>query len=462
MALKFENYICTLKNKKIAVLGMGISNQPLTDYLFKKGIYPDLFDKNKNLELSYKYSIPGCNRIYFGSDYLSNLKGYDIIFKTPSMRPDLPELIEENERGAIITSEMNEFIKYCPCKIFGITGSDGKSTTTTIIGKMLERENYKVWLGGNLGTPLFNCLDKIKEDHMAVLELSSFQLMTIEKSPDVSVITNITPNHLDIHKDMNEYVEAKKNIIRFQSVNGRGIFNLDNKITASFYEEYDKSSLGFCKYRLCEGCICYLDNKIYKVDKAGGKIELLDATKIRLPGVHNIENYMAACGAVIDDVCILSMQQVAYEFKGVEHRREEVRRVNGRTFYNDSIASSPTRTKATLSSFEKKVVLIAGGKDKNNDYSILAPEICNKVKILILVGHTSQTIYDSVLRYSNENNVMCPIIYRLDDFNDAVRFSYKISEPGDEILLSPASTSFDLFKNFEERGQRYKEIVAEL
>lgn len=462
MTKRFENYILSLRNKKIAILGMGISNRPLVDYLFENEIYPDLFDKNNDNELVLKYYLPGKNNVFFGQDYMSHVKGYDVIFKTPSMRPDLPELLAEKERGATITSEMNEFLKYCPCKTFGITGSDGKSTTTTIIAKMLEAEGHKVWLGGNLGTPLFNCLDKIKEDDMAVLELSSFQLMTIEVGPDVAVITNITPNHLDIHKDLVEYIEAKKNILRFQRINGKAVLNMDNEETSKFYDEYDKEAIGFCKDRCCVSCICYVDGVICKIDKMNNQMVLLEADKIRLPGIHNIENYMAACGAVMDDVCIPAMQTVAYQFKGVEHRREEVGTINQRTFYNDSIASSPTRTKATLSSFKQKVVLIAGGKDKKNDYSILAGDLCEKVKILILVGQTSQAIEDAVKKFASENNLEGPIIYRFDDFTQAVLYSYQISQPGDAILLSPASTSFDLFKNFEERGNRFKEIVSNI
>ncbi len=459
MTKRFNQYINSLKDKKIAVLGMGISNRPLVDFFMEKEIYPDLFDKNINDELTSQYYFPGKNILHFGEDYMSYVKGYDVIFKTPSMRPDLPELLDEQERGAIITSEMNEFLRFCPCKTFGITGSDGKSTTTTIIAKMLEAEGYKVWLGGNLGTPLFNCLPKIKEDHMAVLELSSFQLMTMEISPDVAVITNITPNHLDIHKDYEEYIEAKRNILRYQKANGKAVLNLDNKLTAKFYDEYDKEALGFCKGRSCVSCICYINDVVCKIDKMEKQTVLLETNKIRLPGIHNIENYMAACGAVMDDVTIKSMQKVAYEFKGVEHRREEVRTVNQRTFYNDSIASSPTRTKATLSTFKQKVILIAGGKDKKNDYSILAPDLCEKVNTLILTGQTAQAIDDALKEYLNKNGGKGPVIYRFDDFNEAVQFSYKISQPGDEILLSPASTSFDRFKNFEERGNRFKEIV---
>ncbi|NLY97285.1 MAG: UDP-N-acetylmuramoyl-L-alanine--D-glutamate ligase [Clostridiaceae bacterium] len=462
MTKRFEHYLYSLKNKKIAVLGMGISNRPLVDFFYENDIYPDLFDKNEDEALHKKYHIPGKNRVFLGHDYMSYCKGYDLIFKTPSMRPDLPELIAERERGAKITSEINEFLKFCPCKTFGITGSDGKSTTTTIIAKMLEAEGYKVWLGGNLGTPLFNCLPKIKEDHMAVLELSSFQLMTTEVSPNVAVITNITPNHLDIHKDFDEYIQAKKNILRYQKKNDKAVLNLDNKITKEFYEDYENEAIGFCKHQDCVSCICYVDGVICKIDKMHNRMVLLEADRIRLPGIHNIENYMAACGAVLDDVCINSIQSVAYSFKGVEHRREEVRTVNGRTFYNDSIASSPTRTKATLSTFKNKVILIAGGKDKKNDYSIVAEDLCNKVKVLILTGQTAQAIEDAVKRYMEENRIEGPKIYRFDDFEKAVRFSYEISEPGDEILLSPASTSFDRFKNFEERGNYFKEIVEKL
>ena len=372
------------------------------------------------------------------------------------MRPDLPEMTSAVQNGAVLTSEMEVFFDVCPCRMIGVTGSDGKTTTTSIIAELLRASGHTVHVGGNIGTPLLNQADDMQEDDFAVLELSSFQLMTMKKSPPVAVVTNITPNHLDMHLDMDEYVEAKRNILRYQSPSDTAVLNIDNEITRAFSETARANVLTFSLKRPVENGV-YLDGEtIYTV--GGSKAEpLLETSRIYLPGIHNIENYMAAFAAVRGLVDRETYRKVAETFKGVTHRIELVRTLNGVRYYNDSIASSPTRTIAGLRSFKQKVILIAGGKDKGVPFDTLGPEIVEHVKTLVLTGLTAPKIRAAVENAPGYNG--SPVILEKEDFNEAVLAAHAAAESGDIVILSPACTSFDRFKNFEERGNTFKEIV---
>lgn len=449
---EFKEYI---KAKKTAVLGVGVSNRPLIDLLIKLGAKVTAFDKKTEEQLG-KVAIDLKDKnidLVLGEDYLNKLEGYDVIFKTPSMRADLPELLKAKEGGAYITSEMEEFIRYCPAKVFGITGSDGKTTTTTLVYNMLKEEGYNTWIGGNIGTPLFARIEDIKEDDKVVLELSSFQLMTMECPVDVSLITNISPNHLDIHRDMEEYINAKKNIFRFAKEDSVLILNKDNEITNEMVGESKGKVIQFStKDKLLNGAY-YNQGDLFINSK-----KICNISEMKLKGMHNVENLLAAFCCVGDEVSIETMRKVAISFSGVPHRMEFIKRVREVDFYNDSIASSPTRTLAALRAFNKPIILIAGGYDKNISFNELAEEGYVFLKSLILLGATKDKIrkvFEDVMKKNN-----CTIsIYIVDSLEEAVEVSLRISSKGDIVSLSPACASFDMFSNFEERGNKFKAIV---
>ena len=376
------------------------------------------------------------------------------MFRTPGMHPDIPALKALRESGAQITSEMEVFFTLCPCKIIGVTGSDGKTTTTTLIAELLKAAGKTVWLGGNIGTPLLPLCQQMQADDYAVVELSSFQLIDMRHSPDVAVVTNLAPNHLDVHKDMDEYVEAKTNIFKFQTGENTLILNADNAITSGFAG--NGSTRYFARIGKTDNGVCLNGEMICRDGKP-----VLDTKDILLPGVHNVENYMAAILAVEGLVDDEKIRHVAKTFGGVEHRIELVRVKDGVRYYNDSIASSPTRTMAGLRSFPEKVLLIAGGYDKHIPYDVLGPEICEHVKILVLGGATGPLIRKAV-ENAAQYRTGAPEILDCADFTQAVCAAVKAAEAGDVVLMSPASAAFDQFKNFMERGAYFKRLVKEL
>ena len=453
MISAFEQYFTALKGKKIAVLGLGVSNRPLVRLLLEFGCDVTGCDRTPREKLDaevLELEKAGC-KLSLGDGYLEGIEA-DILFRTPGMHPGNPAIVALAEKGAKVTSEMEVFFEVAPCHLIAVTGSDGKTTTTTRISEMLKKDGKTVWLGGNIGTPLLPLVRQMKPEDYAVVELSSFQLMDMTRSPEIAVVTNLAPNHLDVHKDMDEYVDAKKNIFRYQSTDSRLVLNGDNAITAGFTGNgktvfFSRQGEGYVDVK--NGIIC-----------RGGE-QVLPIADILLPGVHNIENYMAAIAAVEGLVSDETVCHVAKNFGGVEHRIELVRIKDGVRFYNDSIASSPSRTIAGLRSFKEKVLLIVGGYDKQIPYDVLGPEICQHVKALFLGGATGPLIREAV-----EN---CPAyaenpleIVDCGNFEAAVRAAAAAAEAGDIVLMSPASAAFDQFKNFMVRGEFYKKLVREL
>ena len=446
----FEEYFASLRGKRIAVLGLGVSNRPLVRLLLEFGCDVVGCDRTPREKLEnevLELERLGC-RLHVGDDYLAGVEA-DVVFRTPGMHPGNPAIQALKERGTEVTSEMEVFFEVSPCHLIAVTGSDGKTTTTTLIAEMLKAAGKTVWLGGNIGTPLLPLVRQMQKEDFAVVELSSFQLMDMRRSPQRALITNLAPNHLDIHKDMDEYVDAKKNIFRYQGEGDLLVLNADNSITASF------RGPGKTRFfsRLGEGDVCIRDGVICR-----GQTPVLPVSDILLPGVHNVENYMAAIAMVEGLASDEDIRQVAKTFGGVEHRIELVRIKDGVRFYNDSIASSPTRTMAGLRSFPEKVILIAGGYDKHIPYDPLGPEICAHVKKLFLNGATGPKIRAAVERCPGDKPEMvdCP------DFASAVKAAAEAAEPGDVVLMSPASAAFDQFKNFMVRGNYFKELVKEL
>ena len=454
---KLDEFKYNVAGKNITVIGIGISNLPLIKYLVSLGANVTACDRRSAEDLGENYTELEKLGVKFnlGDGYLNNLSG-DMIFKTPGMRYDVPELLKAKENGSIVTSEMEVFFEVCPSHIIAVTGSDGKTTTTTLIHKMMTDAGYKTWLGGNIGNPLLTDTEKMKENDWVILELSSFQLHTMRKSPEIAVITNISPNHLDMHKDYKEYIDAKKNIMLYQNEGDTLIVNADNQVTA----DIGKSANGAVKYFSRNGMAdVYLDGNIIK----RGIVEILNIKDIKIPGMHNVENYMAAIAAVSGLVSKEVIVNVAKTFGGVEHRIELVRTLDGVKYYNSSIDSSPNRTINTLRVFPNKVIMIAGGKDKGIPYDEIGPALAEHVKVLILIGATSDKIQEALDAEINKTGNGKDIeVIRATSYEDAVNTARSKAHDGDVVLLSPASTSFDMFRNFEERGTLFKKIVNEL
>ena len=455
MSSPLEGYFTALQGKRIIVLGLGVSNRPLVRLMLKYGCTVIGCDRTVREKLDaevLELEQLGCE-LRLGDTYLDNLTG-DLVFRTPGMHPDKPELQALRTAGAKVTSEMDVFFSLCPCTTIAVTGSDGKTTTTTLISEMLKAAGKTVWLGGNIGAPLLPKLDEMRAEDFAVVELSSFQLMDMTHSSHIAVVTNLAPNHLDMHKDMDEYVDAKKNIFKFQGENDKLILNLDNGITNTFtgngkirwFSRLGKTDNGVC-----------LDGDCIVRDG----VKVLQTGEIVIPGVHNIENYMAAILAVEGLVDDETIRRVARTFGGVEHRIELVRIKDGVKYYNDSIASSPSRTIAGLKSFSQKVCLIAGGYDKHIPYDVLGPYICKHTKRVYLNGATASQIRAAVetcADYTPGN----PELIDCGDFTTAVRKAATDAKDGDIVLMSPASAAFDQFKNFMVRGNCFKTLVKEL
>lgn len=454
---KIDEFKKNMNGRNVTVIGIGISNIPLIKYLTKLGANVTACDKRTKADLGENYGELEKLGVSFrlGEDYLEDLSG-DIIFKTPGMRFDIPQLLSARAEGKIVTSEMEVFFELCPSHIIAVTGSDGKTTTTTLIHKMMTKAGYKTWLGGNIGNPLLTDVENMAKEDWVILELSSFQLHTMRKSPEIAVITNISPNHLDMHKDYEEYIDAKKNIMLYQNSGNTLVVNADNEVTAKIGKEAKGEVRYFSRQRKAD---VYLENGEIKRDEE----TVLKIGDIKIPGMHNVENYMTAIAAVkglVEDSVIID---VAKTFGGVEHRIELVRNFDGVSYYNSSIDSSPNRTINTLRVFPEKVIMIGGGKDKGIPYDEIGPALAEHVKVLILIGATSDKIQEALdMEIKKTGNGKDIDVIRAESYEDAVNTARSKATDGDVVILTPASTSFDMFKNFEERGNLFKKLVNEL
>lgn len=459
MNTSVKDFFAEIKGKRVAFIGIGTSNLPLIAQFAGKGAQVIACDRKSFEELGENgIKARGCGaELKLGEDYLNDIDA-DIVFRSPGTPFYRDELVQLREQGKVLTSEMEVFFDLCPCKTIAVTGSDGKTTTTTIISELLKAAGKTVHLGGNIGKPLLPEIERISSDDYAVVELSSFQLISMRKSPDIAVVTNLAPNHLDIHKDMQEYVDSKRNIVLHQNAFGKAVVNLDNDIANSFSDDVRGQLCKFSVKNTVENgaflngtAICYNDY--------GVVTRIMDISDIRIPGMHNVENYLAAISAVWGIVTVADIIRVAREFGGVAHRAEFVREYRGVKYYNDSIASSPTRTAlGTLSLYKDKIIIIAGGYDKHIPYEPLGPVINDKVKVLILLGDTAPKIEAAVKNADNYNAEELTII-NVTNMEEAVAAAVENTEPGDIVSLSPASASFGLYRNFEERGNHFKSIV---
>ena len=454
---EFNNF---LKNKKIAIIGIGVSNIPLIEILGKESLDICVFDKKeinnipeKAKQLIEKYKI----KTSLGENYLENLKGFDVIFRSPSFLPTNPYLQKELKRGALITTEVEQVIKLAPCKIIGVTGSKGKTTTTTIIHSILKGLGYSCYLGGNIGTPLYSKLNEMKKDDLVILELSSFQLMNMTVSPNIAVVTNISPDHLDIHGSYEEYIKAKKYIFLNQNEDDTVVLNKDDEIVSSFEKEAKGHVRYFSTHYIKDTYILEEDFITYNKEK------IIDTRNLLLKGKHNYLNICTALNTIKDYINVSNekLMDIISNIKPVHHRLEYVRTINGVKWYNDSASTTPDKAIAGINAFDEKIVLIAGGYDKNISYEPLAKPIAKKVSKLILFGETKTKIYDEVMKLPKglTKNIE---IYILDTLEEVIEIANRVSKKGEIVLFSPASASFDMFQNAYQRGDKFTELVNKL
>ena len=462
MEQRIPNFFQLLGSKKVGMVGLGVTNNGIAKMLAAKGIHVTIHDRQERAELGdicREMEEAGVSLV-LGHDYLRRLEE-DIIFRAPGVPFDLPELVAARKEGRVITSDLEMFFDLCPCPIIGVTGSDGKTTTTTLIAEMLRAEGKTVHLGGNIGKALFPEIETVSPEDYAVVELSSFQLISLRRSPDIAVVTNVSPNHLDIHGTMKAYVAAKRNILLHQNAFGKAVLNADNDLARKYAPDVRGSVCTFSRqvnvYRGAwedqYGTLWYSEN--------GSQTRLMRAEEIRIPGAHNVQNYLAAITAVWGLVSLDTIRKVAHEFAGVEHRIEFVRELDGVRWYNDSIATSPSRTIAGLLSFDQQIIVIAGGYDKKIPYAPLAPVLLEKAKVLILTGATAPKIEAAVTDCPGWEKSGLKILHAAG-LEEAVQLARQEAREGDIVSLSPASASFDRYKNFEARGRQYKQLVEGL
>ena len=457
---EFENFI---RGKKVAIIGMGVSNIPLLDYLYNLDAKVSVFD-NREVQQLKAQAISKIEEYSFelitGENSLDKLVGFDIIFRSPSCRPDTPQIVKELERGAVLTSEIEMVLKLTPGKIIAVTGTEGKTTTTSLIHAIIQKSGKRCFFGGNMGRPIFTQIKDMTSDDIVILELSSFQLMEVNKSADIAVVTNIYPDHLNVHKSYEEYRETKENIFKYQEKSGITILNYDNEFTREFAKDANGKVIFFSsKERLNDGYIYDNTDEMIKYCENGVRRHIIKKANIKLRGIHNYENICAALAATSSVVDVDTQIKAIEEFIGVEHRLEFVRELDGIKWYNDSIGTSPASTIAGLNSFNEDIVLLAGGSDKGLDYTEIGEVIAKKVRVLILTGPTSEKIEQATKKALNGRNIE---IYYPSNMGEAVNIAKEVAKKGDVVLLSPASASFDLYKNFEERGNKFKEFVKAL
>lgn len=462
---KLNKFNQEISGKNIAIIGIGVSNIPLLKYFSDLNVTISVFDNREEKDLDKetieemkKYNVT----MFLGKNNLNNLHGFDYIFRSPSVRPDTPEIVEEINNGAILTSEIEKVIELTPATVIGITGSDGKTTTTSLTFEIMKKSGHKCFLGGNIGYPLFTQIKDMTPDDYVILELSSFQLMNMKISPKIAIVTNITPNHLNVHKDYQEYIDCKKNIFMNQDEDGILVINYDNSITKEFIKDAKGKVIYFSHKELLDNGVIFDENdRTIKMCEDGIRKHLLKQKDMKLRGEHNCENACAAIAATYNLVNEDDIIDTIKDFSGVEHRLEYIREINGVKWFNDSIGTSPTRTIAGLQSFDEKIVLIAGGYDKHLDYTPIAKPIIENVSKLILMGATADKIENAVKEELVKQDKNLPI-YKCKTLQEVVYKAKEVASEGEVVLFSPASASFDLFRNFEERGNKFKEIVNSL
>ncbi len=461
MNIKLEKFADYINGKTVSLIGAGVSNMAAVDFLLARGARLTVRDKQEDAEKAAMLAEKGVKTV-FGENYLADM-GEDVLFKSPGIRPDVPEIAKAVENGSVLTSEMEVFLALCPCKIYAVTGSDGKTTTTTLVSEILKKEYGKrgcgkVYLGGNIGTPLLPFLPEMGETDAAVVELSSFQLFAMSAHVHTAIVTNVTPNHLNWHVDMDEYILAKAKVFENQTACDRLVLNAENDITRGFAQGAKGEVTFFSSAGKQAGRSVYLEGDEIFHNDGGNTMRIMSRADIKIPGAHNVENYMAAVAATWGEVSLSSVLDVARNFGGVAHRIELVREVGGVKYYNSSIDTSPTRTAAALNSFKEKLIVIVGGYDKKIPLEPLVPLLAEHAKFISATGATGEKIAKLML----DSGYPCDKIVYTKEFDGAFRAAVSAASEGDTVILSPACASFDAFKNFETRGNYFKELVNAL
>lgn len=431
----------TLKNKKIAVVGLGIEGLSSVQYLKKYGAKVTELDKNQS------------------EKYLNDLNQFDLIVRSPGVR--INKLITNNSSliTSKITSQTKLFFDLCPCPIIGVTGTKGKGTTSSLIYEMLKKSGRDVYLGGNIGEPPLEFLDKLTPQSIVVLELSSFQLQDLTKSPHIAVMLMTTSEHLDWHKDTKEYVDAKRNILRFQNSNDYAIVNRD--YPASLESDVLTEGKVFYISRERSGRDgCYVEDNTICIKKDGKRTKIIESSSIKIPGAHNLENACAACMvADLSGVSKENMVSVLKTFKGLEHRLELVRTVHGIRYYDDSFSTTPETAIAAIEAFKNQEILVLGGSSKDSDFSELGRVISSHENIKAIIGIGVE--WPKIKKKINKKSKIL-LVEGAQNMEKIVQAASKIAKPGDVVLLTPACASFDMFKNYKDRGKQFKRQVETL
>ena len=451
--------------KRILILGAARQGLALARWLSLHGARVTLSDMRSEADLHVAHESLAEYPIHWalGGHPLELLDSTDVLCLSGGVPLTLPIVAEAVKRGIPLSNDSQIFMEAVPCRTIGITGSAGKTTTTTLVGSMAKSAyGNKAFVGGNIGDPLINYVDNMKDDDIAILELSSFQLDQMTISPNVAAILNITPNHLDRHGTMEAYTAAKVRILEFQSETDAVVLGRDDKGAWSLQNKVRGKLYAFSLGELEEGLNgAYLHDDVLNLREGKATLPLMRREKVSLRGDHNVSNMLAAftigCAA---DFPLNAMREAAKEFRGVPHRLELVRELRGVRWYNDSIATAPERSMAAIRAFEEPIVLLLGGRDKDLPWDELMYLVRERVDHVVLFGEAAEKIEETAENFGLHQN--SSTIVRVSGLHDAIRKAAELAESGDIVLLSPGGTSFDEFRDFEERGERFREWVLEL
>lgn len=454
-----------LASKKIAILGLGDENVALISYLVKHGVERLTICDRKGRE-GLKTQIAKLQptnietALEVGENYLNNLQNFDIIFRSPGLPYLNEKILRAKEQGVIISSATKLFFELCHSPIIGVTGTKGKGTTATLISEILKTADKRVYLAGNIGNSPFEFLDTLNSDDIVILELSSFQLQDMDRSPHIAVVLDIKSDHLDYHQNQEEYVAAKENIVKYQTKDDIAIINADYPTSSAFGKLTTGRKYWFSRRKpVTPGS--YLENDNIVLDLDNYKEIICNKNEVTLRGEHNLENICASLtaarlvGAELD-----AIKSTVKTFPGLEHRLEFVKEIRGTKFYNDSFSTTPDTAIAAIKSFSEPIILIAGGSEKNANYEELGKTIANSnIKTAILIGETGPKIEVSIKNNESRGIKIINSCKNLDEVIDAVKAEM---QPGDVVLLSPASASFDWFKNYKDRGNQFKQAINKI
>jgi len=451
------------EGQRVTIFGLGREGLALARFLILQGAEVTVTDiKKEELLKSEMADLAGLPIKYHLGGHPEDVLSADVFFVSPGVPQGIPIPMEARRRGIALSSETRLFFSLCPAPIIGITGSSGKTTTTSLVGEIMEADGRRTFVGGNIGSPLIDLVDRIGPQDAVVMELSSFQLEVLDHSPHIAAVLNLSPNHLDRHESMDDYVSAKSNIVRFQTEQDYAILNADQGLTSGLSEICEGQTVLFSRQgRVDLGA--FLDGEHVTLRWEGEDERICTVSEIRLLGLHNVENVLAACAiSAAAGAQTGAVRRAVTSFQGVEHRLELVKEIDGVRYYDDSIATSPQRTMAALNSFPDPVILLAGGREKHLPLESLAEAILQKAKALVLFGEAASLLEQAVADKRSQHADARLRVNRASDLAQAVRTAARIAEPGDVVLLSPACTSFDMYRDFAERGEHFKSLVRGL